>query len=55
MRDAQFDQFQFARQVAVNLVEPRHAVELFQQVLPLGVAERGQVAGHEIGQPARVR
>ena len=39
---AQFDQFEFARQIAVDFAEPRLAVELFQQVLALGVSQEGQ-------------
>ena len=48
---AQFHQFEFARQVAVDFAEPRLAVELLQQVLALGVSQEGQGAGNVIGQP----
>ena len=36
---AQFHQFQFARQVAVDFAQPRLAVQLLQQMLPLRVAQ----------------
>ena len=47
---AQFDEFELARQVAVDLAEPRFTVELLQKVLALGVSEKGQGAGDVIGQ-----
>ncbi len=51
---AQFQQFQLAREVAVDLVRRARAVGLLEQLLPLGRAQRGQVAGDEIGQRARL-
>ncbi len=45
----EFDQFELAREVAVNLIEPRHAVEFFEQFLPLRMPECRQRTGHVIG------
>ena len=36
----------------MDFVQPRAPVGLLEQFLPLGGAQRRQVAGHEIGQPA---
>ncbi len=47
---AQFDQFELARQIAVDFAEPRLAVELLQKVLALRVSEEGQGTGNVIGQ-----
>ena len=50
---AQFDQFEFARQIAVDFAEPRLAVQLLQQVLALRVSQERQRSGNVIGQPPR--
>ena len=47
---AQLHQFQFAREMAMDFVEARAPVGLFEQLLPLGMAQGGQIAGDEIGQ-----
>ncbi len=51
---AQVEQFQLAREMAVDHGEARLPIGLFQQLLPLRMGERGQVAGREIRQLARL-
>ena len=46
---AQLHQFQFAGKMPVHLAQSFGSVEQFEQALPLGVIESGEVAGHEIG------
>ena len=47
---AQLDQFQFARQMLVHVRQPRPHVHLLEHCLPLGMAQAGQNAGHQIRQ-----
>ena len=51
---AQVEQFQLAREMAVDHGQARLPVGLLQQLLPLDVGERGQVAGREIRQFPRL-